>query len=579
MVERQGERGELLELSAFGTAQLAQAVLASGDILYEWDLTSDRVTWAGGTAEVFGRGAEALPESGEAFQQQIHPEDQAKRSRAVSEQVAEGGRFDCEYRLRRPGGGFLWLHDRGSVILSKSGSASRLVGVLRVVTERKQHEARLEYLANYDDLTGHFNKQRLREALDQALVHSLRFEQNGAFLVLGLDQMGRINSAYGHEAGDTVLSEIARRLEQSLRPTDVIGRLGSDRLGVVLVGCPEHQAQGCAERVLQIIRQAPVKIGEGQVHVTCSASLVFFPEQSKTSFDLIAKGEGALLMAKAAGRDCLAVYEMNEEQMRDNRASLRLGERVKTALQDGRLVFAYQPVVDAVSQEVRFFESLLRMRAEDGSIIPAKRFVPVVEELGLVRMVDRRALDLAIHELEAYPDLNLAVNISGLTAADRSWLRRLVGRLKGRPDLATRLVVEITETAALYDIEESASFVATVRDLGCRVALDDFGAGYTTFRHLKALTVDLVKIDGSFVRDIRNNTENQLFIRNLLSLARSFGLETVAECVENAEDAAFLRDEGIELLQGYHFGRPQVVEPKQLLAALPQDDALRVGRV
>jgi EAL domain-containing protein (putative c-di-GMP-specific phosphodiesterase class I) len=198
------------------------------------------------------------------------------------------------------------------------------------------------------------------------------------------------------------------------------------------------------------------------------------------------------------------------------------------------------------------------MYSPEGELIPAGHFVPVVERLGLMRTLDRRALDLTLKTLDMNPEVTLAFNISGVTAADRGWLRTLIARLKDRPELASRLIVEITETAALHDLEDSARFVSIMRDLGCQVAIDDFGAGFTTFRHLKALTVDIVKIDGSFVRNLAENTENQLFIRNLLSLARAFNLITVAECVETLEDAEILEREGVDQLQGYYFGKPEV---------------------
>ena len=213
-------------------------------------------------------------------------------------------------------------------------------------------------------------------------------------------------------------------------------------------------------------------------------------------------------------------------------------------------------MVDARSHAVQFYECLLRMYAPDGKLVAAGEFVPVAERLGMIRALDRRALNMALHDLESQPNVTLAVNISGVTAGDRGWLRTLVTRLKDRPDLARRLIVEITETAALHDLEDSARFVSVLRGLGCRVAVDDFGAGYTTFRHLKALTVDVVKIDGAFVRDLANDQENQLFIRNLLSLSQTFNLCTIAECVETEEEANILLSEGVHFLQGYFFGRP-----------------------
>lgn len=537
-------------------ARLRAAVEASGDILYDWDLATDVLILSGSVAALFGPAAGNRPTSGEAFSSRVNPGDMPARMRALSEHISGLARYDCEYRVRGADGELQWVHDRGAVRLSSTGAPQQFVGVLRLVTQRKQHEAKLEYQANFDELTGHFNKIRLREALDQALARSLRYEQTGAFIVVGLDQMGMINTAYGYKAGDTVLFEISQRLDQCLRATDVIGRLGGDRFGVVLNCCSEQQAQMTAKRILRAVRRAPVVIGDKQVHVTASASVVFYPLQSKTSFDAMTKAEGALFQAKSAGRDCIQWYEMSEEQRRGFQNSMDIGEQVKLALKEDRLCFAYQPIVEAATGRPRFFECLLRMRTPDGELVAAGHFVPVIEQLGLMRAIDRRGLDLVLGDLERYPEISLAVNISGLTAADRSWLRILTANLKDRPDLARRLIIEVTETAALHDIEETARFVSAVRDLGCRVAVDDFGAGYTTFRHLKALTVDVVKIDGSFVRGIGDNEKNQLFLRNLLSLARSFGLDTVAECVETAEDAAYLVREGIDLLQGYYFGQP-----------------------
>jgi EAL domain-containing protein (putative c-di-GMP-specific phosphodiesterase class I) len=187
--------------------------------------------------------------------------------------------------------------------------------------------------------------------------------------------------------------------------------------------------------------------------------------------------------------------------------------------------------------------------------------VPVIEQLGFIRLIDRYVLDMTLAELAAHPDVKLGFNISGLTAADRPWLRALISQVRHRPDLASRLVVEITETAALYDIEESARFVSALRHAGCQVALDDFGAGHTSLRHLQSLAVDTVKIDGSFIHNLATNPDSQVFLRHLLGLAKGFGFNTVAECVSTAEEAAILRREGVGFLQGYYFGRPSLDRP------------------
>jgi EAL domain-containing protein (putative c-di-GMP-specific phosphodiesterase class I) len=235
---------------------------------------------------------------------------------------------------------------------------------------------------------------------------------------------------------------------------------------------------------------------------------------------------------------------------------LAIEERVRAALGQERMLFAFQPVVCAVSGQVDYFECLLRMRDDDGRLVPCGEFIAAAEETGLVGLIDRYVLHRAFGELAAHPEVRLGFNVSGRTACDRPWLRSLMALLRGRPDYARRLVVEITETAALGDLEESVRFVDTLRDAGCRVALDDFGAGHTSLRHLQALAVDIVKIDGSFVRSLPARPENRIILRHLLGLTRGFGLGTVAECVETAEEAALLREAGVGYLQGFHFGRP-----------------------
>ncbi len=551
--------------------RLRAAVDGSGDLVYSWDLATDRIDWVGRAADFLGLSSATVPRSGDRFHSRINPEDLPARMQALSEHFAGTMGYDCEYRIRASDGEFRWVHDRGTVEISPGGTPVRLSGMLRLVTQRKQNETRLEHLANYDELTGHYNKLRLREALDYALAYSLRYGPPGAFLAVGIDQLDRINTAYGSAAGDRVLVEVARRLDQCLRTTDVIGRLGSDRFGVVLAFCSPDDTAMIGERIVEAMRQTPIVIDTNSVHVTLSIGSVHFPDQARTSFDVIINAEAALLKAKSSGRDCVKPFEMSEEQRLNHRANMELGEQVTEALKEDRLVFAYQPVVDALTHEVRYYECLLRMIARDGSVIAAGRFIPVVERLGLMRAIDRRALELVVRDLEEHPEVTLAFNISGVTAADRGWLRALIAQLKGRRDLANRMIVEITETAALFDIDDSARFVSVLRNLGCEVALDDFGAGYTTFRHLKALTVDVVKIDGSFVRDLAHSTENQLFIRNLLSLAQVFNLVTVAECVETNEEAAILANEGVDLLQGYFFGKPELTPAwrRQTIMPLP----------
>jgi diguanylate cyclase (GGDEF)-like protein len=542
------------------SARLSSALEAAGDAAYSWELEPDRLDWSGrltaGGIDIAGELA-----TGRSFANRIHPDDLVHRQLALAAHFDGDTPFDCEYRLRGGDGGFVWVHERGRAQRDDAGRPLQMLGIIRTVGDRKAQQTRLERLANYDELTGHFNKSRLREAVDQIIAANQRAASPAAFLSVGVDNMTMINDMFGYEAADTVLIEIGRRLDKCLRVSDLIGRLGGDRFGIVLSNCRPENIGTAAEKILAAVNSAPVMTARGPIYATVSIGSTAFPDHGLTSYDAITRAESALAEAKRAGRDCHVHYRMSEEQREHQRRSLSISEQVQAALREERVVFAFQPVVEAASGVVDHYECLLRMRTRDGRIVAASDFVPVVEQLGFIRLIDRYVLDKVLAELASHPEVKLGFNISGLTAADRPWLRALISELRKCPEVASRLIVEITETAALYDIEESARFVSALRHAGCRVALDDFGAGHTSLRHLQSLAVDTVKIDGSFIRNLAGSPDSQLFLRHLLGLAKGFGFGTVAECVATAEEAAILRREGVGYLQGYYFGRPSLERP------------------
>jgi diguanylate cyclase (GGDEF)-like protein len=553
----------------YSADRAAAAVEAVGDVAYAWDLESDELDWSGPVDAV---GFEAVPKTGRAFASHIVPEDLAHRQNVLAAHLQGTGGFVCEYRLRDRNGALRWIEERGKAV-PEPGQPRRMSGVLRTVGDRKARESRLLQLANYDELTGHFNRTRLREAVDRAIADSRRSEVQAVFLCVGVDNMATVNASHGWEAGNAVLVEIGRRLDLCVRVTDIVGRLGGDRFGVVVALCTAEDARVTGERILMAVRSSPVETEHGPIPVTVSVGGASCRDHGTTSQQVITRAEVALAEAKAAERDCYAHYRLSAVQHEERRRSERIGREVQRALAHDRLFFAFQPVVCAATGEVDYFECLLRMRDAAGRAVPAEEFVAAVERAGLIRLVDRHALDQAIAELEGDPEVRLGCNVSGLTAADRPWLRALMSQLRKRPEFASRLVVEITETAALYDIEGAVHFVNALRECGCRVALDDFGAGHTSLRHLQNLAVDTVKIDRSFIRNLASSPENRVFLRHLLGLAKGFGLATVAEGVENAEDAEILRAEGVGYLQGYHIGRPSLERAWLGKAATPPSAA------
>lgn len=541
--------------------RLQAAITASGDVVYDWDLPSDEFTWLGRVTDAFQISGLHQISSGELFHQRIHPEDLTKRLDQISCLYQGSTEFECEFRVRDVNGDQRWFHDRGVAEMGPGGKPIRLRGTMRAINQRKDEHERTQYLANYDELTGHFNKNRLREALDQALYYGTRYKVVGAYLVIEIDNINIVNQAFGYEIADAVIVALGHRLDRCLRSCDIIGRLGGDRFGVVLSNCPGSELPIAAEKLLEVARNTEVDTPAGPIHVTVSIGAAGFPDAAMTASDAMTKADIALQNAKSSGRNTWSAYCYTEAQRESHRKNMVIAEQVKQALHDDRLVLSYQPIVSSDTHEPVVHECLLRMIQPDGEVVAAGMFMEVVEELGLIRLIDRRVLDLAIKVMAENPTARLAINVSGLTTSDKTWLRHIVGLLRNERSIAERLIVEITETAGLEDVDECARFVATLRKLGCKVALDDFGAGYTSFRHLKILAVDMVKIDGAFVRDLVQNPANMIFIRSLLDLARNFNLETVAECVETMEQAQLLKDEGVKLLQGWAFGKPVLELP------------------
>jgi diguanylate cyclase (GGDEF)-like protein len=420
---------------------------------------------------------------------------------------------------------------------------------------------RLDDRVNYDELTGHFNRTRLREAVDRMITAGMRQPGAAAFLALGIDNMTGINERFGRTAADTVLIEIGRRLDDCTRVSDVIGRLGGDRYGILLPHCPDGYVSVAAEKILEAMRSAPIATERGSIATTVSIGAATFCDRGSTSYEVITRAEAALADAKRGGRNCHVHYRSSEDQHGRERRSAAIGDAVQAALRQDRVMFAFQPVVSATTGDVHYYECLLRLRDAEGGVLAAGEFIQEIERFGYIRLIDRHILDKVLAAAAAHPGVTFGFNISALTTADRTWLRSLTARLRAAPELARRLVVEITETAALYDIEESARFVNALRRAGCRVALDDFGVGHTSLQHLQSLAVDMVKIDRSIIHGIATNTESQVFLRHLLGLAKGFGFGTIAEGVETEEEAEILRREGVDFMQGHHYGRATLTPP------------------
>jgi diguanylate cyclase (GGDEF)-like protein len=536
--------------------RLRLAVQAAGAVSFDWVIASGHIDWDGAT--------NILPlhldtANAQNFLDGIAVEARNELRAVVESRDSALAFFLTDIEIPSAMGAMTFTM-AGTRIPTEGGATARLIGLMRDTTERVREVRRLTYLATRDELTGHLNRNALREELAQAIESAKGESRNCAFLVASIDRLAMINDGFGFDAGEEVIMGVGERLARTLRGSDIIGRTAGNKFGVILKNCREREIAVVAARLRSGVRTNGIETRAGLVAATCSVGAVWLPQAASTSQEAMLRAEQALDKARANGRDGFAVYQNSPSRETARLRLMQICDEVMLALRENRLTLAYQPIVQARSREICHYECLLRLIKKDGSMLTAGHFVPACEQMGIVHLVDRFALESTIAKLKAHKNVTLAVNVSGTAASDPGWLQTFVERVRDEKEVAPRLIVELTETAALHHFEENARFVSQLRELGVRVAIDDFGAGYTSFRNLQMLHVDTVKIDGSYVKDLLNSPENQVFVRTLVGLARNFDIKTVAEWVGSDEDAALLQSFGVDYFQGFHFGEP-VLDP------------------
>ncbi len=525
---------------------------AAGEAGYEWDLQNDVIRWFGAYGKIFGTNIPP-PENSEDFSGCIHPDDRYIVFSAGDEII------DREFRMRLVGGNVIRVHERGTAEIQDHHPVKQR-GIIRII-ERQVNVAAHHELYGSDPLTGRFNRNNMLAQLNKVLDAVRGAKRRGAYMVIGIDKMSFVNEAIGMEAGDGLLRGVADRLAELMPARAILGRVGGDMFGILLPEQTERDFQPLADKILQNFRDYPVQCMNAPLHITVSIGGVRLATIMHGAADAMIRAEQALHDARQRGRDLFVEYQESSSRADANRKTLEIGERIKRAFRNNGLKLAFQAVIDSESNKPVFYEALVRMFKEDGQMIAAADFVPVIEQLGLAFELDRHVLSLAVAELETYPDLSLAINISGLTAAQVNWPNHMRSVLGHRPHVAKRLIVEITETAAIVDVSETKRFVDSFRELGGQVALDDFGAGFTSIRHLRTLALSIMKIDRELLTDLMANAEQQHLVRMMMSIARGLGLKTVAEGVETEDVAAWLRKEKVEMMQGYYFGKPTIDRP------------------
>lgn len=479
----------------------------------------------------------------------------SQQQQVQTREVAYHHRDGEEYWFRESA---LSLPDRGLVLF-----------VCEDITVAKAMQHDLNFHANYDALTGIYNRGYLERHLQRLLDHSE--QQQHAMLHLDLSQFKVINDSFGHGSGDQALQQVSRVLQHHLPENAIVSRLGSDEFGMILTDVDQKQAVTIAEELLAKLQDTHFVRDERMISFGGCLGLTMFDRESGASVQsIMAQADNACFSAKALGRNRIFIFHDEAQEIQHRQGQVAWVSRIQKALREDRFIPYAQKIVpvSGPSEDYLHYEVLIRMIDEEGRIVPPGLFLPAAENYNLIDQIDRLVITKTLVWLSETPShvarLNMcSINLSGHSLGNSDFINWLVDYLQQSALPLNKLCFETTETVAIANLQVATDFFNRVRALGCKVALDDFGSGLSSFGYIKSLPIDYLKIDGMFVRDIANDAQDAAIVRSIHQLAETLGKQTVAEFVEDAESLAILQEIGVDYAQGYYFGKPT---PMDMLA-------------
>ncbi len=527
----------------------------STEIVYDWDLQSDEIAWSSNYGHVTGLPLLAAVETGLGYAEHLASESPSSRYEVV---MAPGGcdlgggvPFTTVYGLvaaKRSKAPPVWVEDSGRWFADANNRPCRVHGVIRIITERYEAERLRVVAAQRDPITGTYKRAHFIEHITRQLSLTARKTSTFAVLLLSVEQPDQTEMP-----DDQKMLMAASRLRPQMRSNEVLSRYASSKFAALLDGCSEDLASAAAERFIDAIGST----APGEARLTVHIGIVIAPCHGRSPQALLQFAEEALDSAHQSAHPGFAVYrpEMTRARLQPVADA---SDGILSALADNRITLALQPVVDARTRKIAFFEALVRVKRLNGTLSLPDALVPSAEKNGLVPLVDRRVIELAFALLTRDRKLVLSINAAVPSLIDPQWLEQLRTACRRRPDAARRLTIEVTETCVIADLEATRSILDAIKPLGVKIAIDDFGSGHSSFRSLRQLPIDYLKIDGAFAQNLASSQDDRFFIRTLIDLARNLRIPTVAEWVEDEATAQILADWGVTYLQGHLFGKAEL---------------------
>lgn len=461
--------------------------------------------------------------------------------------------------IRRDGREFS-IEDSAAPIRDRDGS---VIGVVLVFHDNTQSHAmarEISYQASHDALTGLLNRREFEHQLSGLIGDAIADQHQHALLYLDLDQFKVVNDTCGHAAGDELLRQLTLILQARVRENDMLARLGGDEFGVLLQGCPIGKAQILAEELIETVKAFHFCWGDKIFTIGASIGLVAITNESQDWASLLSHADTACYLAKERGRNRVQVYHADDAELAQRHNEMHWVGRIAKAYEEDRFRLFYQPIITTSpgKMDLPHFEILVRMLDEDGKLVAPGVFIPAAERYNLMLTLDRWVVSNALNWIAAHKSIPMvcAINLSGHSMGDERFLAFIISQIKGTGVAPDNLCFEVTETAAIGNLTKAVHFIGELKALGCRFALDDFGAGLSSFAYLKNLPVDYLKIDGGFVKDMDRNETNHAMVEAINNIGHTMKIQTIAEFVENQSIFEKLQAIGVDFAQGYLIAKP-----------------------